>query len=150
MSFSQRVKKFIEDGKKGTVLFSLGTNMKSEMMDDARKLAILSAFEHFTEFNFLWKYESKKLPTQSIPSNVMITPWLDQNSILAHSNVVAFITHAGLLSTHEAVWWGKPMIGVPIFCDQHRVRVVPSRQFLTLTNFRISELGKIRSFGHRG
>lgn len=119
---TEKVKKFIEDGKKGTILFSLGTNMKSEMIDDARKLAFLNAFEQFPDYNFLWKYESSKLPTKNIPQNVMITPWLDQNSILAHSNVVAFMTHAGLLSTTEAVWWGKPMIGIPIFCDQHRVR----------------------------
>lgn len=92
------------------------------MIDDARKMAILSAFEQFPDYNFLWKYETNKLPAKNISKNVMITPWLNQNSILAHSNVVAFITHAGLLSTHEAVWWGKPMIGIPIFCDQPRVR----------------------------
>uniref|UniRef100_A0A336LZ62 CSON008880 protein n=1 Tax=Culicoides sonorensis TaxID=179676 RepID=A0A336LZ62_CULSO len=117
---NEKIRQFIKSARKGTILFSLGSNMKSEMMDDARKLSFLEAFSSFPDYNFIWKYETDKLPTKNIPKNVFITPWLDQNSILAHKNVVAFITHAGLLSTTEAVWWGKPMIGIPIFVDQYK------------------------------
>lgn len=37
---------------------------------------------------------------------------------LAHPNCVLFITHGGLLSTTEAVHYGKPIIGIPVFADQ--------------------------------
>lgn len=39
--------------------------------------------------------------------------------ISAHSNVKIFITHGGLLSTLEAIHFGKPVIGIPAYGDQH-------------------------------
>lgn len=38
--------------------------------------------------------------------------------ISAHPNTVLFITHGGLLSTTEAIHFGKPIIGIPVFADQ--------------------------------
>ena len=37
---------------------------------------------------------------------------------LAHKNTVLFITHGGLLSSHEIVYNGVPVIGIPFFLDQ--------------------------------
>ena len=112
---------FIKKGKKGTVLMSLGTNMKSNMLGEERLRSILQVFAQLSDYNFVWKYESeiKDLPMK--PSkNVMIGKFLPQNDILAHPNLIAFISHSGMLSTHEALWHGKPIIGIPIFVDQHR------------------------------
>jgi glucuronosyltransferase len=35
-----------------------------------------------------------------------------------HNNVRAFVTHGGLMGTQEAVYYGVPMIGVPVYADQ--------------------------------
>lgn len=112
---------FIGRGKKGTVLMSLGTNMKSNMLGDERLKIILNTFAQIPDYNFLWKFESEAKDLPITPSaNVMVGKFLPQNDILAHPHVKAFISHAGLLSTHETLWHGKPMIGMPIFVDQKR------------------------------
>lgn len=36
-----------------------------------------------------------------------------------HKNIRAFITHGGVFSTQEAIYCAVPMIGIPLFGDQH-------------------------------
>lgn len=38
--------------------------------------------------------------------------------LTAHPNLKLFITHGGLLSTIEALHYGIPVLGIPIFGDQ--------------------------------
>lgn len=83
---------------------------------------IIETFASLPEYNFVWKFEAEAeaLPA-ALPKNVLIKSFLPQNDLLAHASVKAFITHSGLLSTHEALWYGKPMVVMPFFCDQHLV-----------------------------
>lgn len=113
------ISKFIDSSKKGSILFSLGSNVKSELMSPEKKKAFIDAFKKFSDYNFIWKYESDL--DLELPKNVMIQPWLRQNDILAHPKMRAFISHCGLLSSQEAAWYGVPVIGIPFFTDQQRV-----------------------------
>lgn len=117
---SDNMEKFIAAGKKGTILMSLGTNIRSSYLSNATLEVFLKTFESFPEYNFLWKFETDldNLPVKPA-KNVMIGKFFPQNDILAHPNIKAFITHAGLLSTHEAYWHGVPMVCLPFFVDQH-------------------------------
>uniref|UniRef100_A0A336M822 CSON012430 protein n=1 Tax=Culicoides sonorensis TaxID=179676 RepID=A0A336M822_CULSO len=109
---------FVNASSKGTVLFSLGTNVKSEMLSQETKETFMKVFKDLLDYHFLWKYESDlNIP---LPKNVKIQPWLKQNDILAHPKTKAFISHCGLLGTQEATWWGIPIIGMPFFADQHK------------------------------
>jgi glucuronosyltransferase len=113
---------FIKAGKKGSVLISLGTNIRSDLLDMNRLKMFLAAMKELPDYNFVWKFESDGLPP--LPKNVIIRPWLPQNDILGHSNTKVFVTHAGLLSTVESTWHGVPMVGIPFIADQHRVSTI--------------------------
>jgi len=40
------------------------------------------------------------------------------SNAVEHPNIRAFITHGGLMGTQEAIAYGVPMIGIPLFADQ--------------------------------
>uniref|UniRef100_A0A6M2DX19 Putative udp-glucoronosyl and udp-glucosyl transferase n=1 Tax=Xenopsylla cheopis TaxID=163159 RepID=A0A6M2DX19_XENCH len=113
---SNDLKQFIESSTKGAVLFSLGTNLKSEIIGDAKINMFISAISRFSDYNFLWKIELKN---KTFPKNMLVRQWMPQNDILAHPKIKLFITHGGLLSSQEATWHGVPILGMPFFVDQY-------------------------------
>lgn len=110
------LQKFLDEAHEGAVYFSLGTNLRSADMPKDKLSAILAVFRSMKQ-RIVWKYEDESI--QNLPSNVMIKSWLPQSDILAHPNVKVFITHGGLLGTQEGVHRAVPMLGIPIYCDQH-------------------------------
>ncbi|KAJ8928786.1 hypothetical protein NQ314_018644 [Rhamnusium bicolor] len=106
---------FLDNAKEGVIFFSMGSNLKSKDLPLEKREAILKAFAKRKE-KVLWKWEDDVLPGQ--PPNVKLGKWLPQQDILAHPNVKVFITHGGLLSTIETVYYGVPTIAMPIAGDQ--------------------------------
>ncbi|KAH7718652.1 Protein UGT-49 [Aphelenchoides avenae] len=105
---------------KGAVLFSFGTFADPMLMPAHMVDTFLEAFSHFPEYTFIWKFKRGVNDTKfDRYTNVYTTQWLDQTSLLADPRVKAFVTHSGLNSITEAAFLGKPVIGVPLFADQH-------------------------------
>lgn len=106
------MEKFVSSAKKGTILMSLGTNMKSALLGEELLKKIIKTFAALPDYNFLWKFEADPNDLPIAPTkNVMIQKFMPQNDILAHPKVVGFVSHAGLLSSHEALYHGTPIIG---------------------------------------
>jgi UDP:flavonoid glycosyltransferase YjiC (YdhE family) len=52
-----------------------------------------------------------------LADNMVGAEFLPQTSVLAH--VDAVVTHGGNNTVTESMWFGKPMVVLPIFWDQH-------------------------------
>lgn len=118
----KEIQSILDSSPNGIIYFALGTNVRSDKLGDKRLVQILEAFRSLPQYTFLWKFESDKLPVE-IPKNVHIRAWIPQNDLLANPKVKLFISHCGLLSTQEAIWYGVPILGVPVFVDQFLVRI---------------------------
>ncbi|XP_036330023.1 UDP-glucosyltransferase 2-like isoform X1 [Rhagoletis pomonella] len=106
---------FIKSSPAGAIYFSLGSNVKSKNLSKEKIAALMRVFASLP-YSVLWKFEAVELPDK--PKNVYISKWFPQSDILAHANVKLFISHAGLLSTTEAIHHAKPVVGMPVFFDQ--------------------------------
>ncbi|CAH1153876.1 unnamed protein product [Phaedon cochleariae] len=105
---------FMDSAKDGVILFSMGSNLKSADLGSEKIESLISAFRQIRQ-RVLWKLE-EELP--DLPGNVKVVNWIPQAEVLAHPNTKAFITHGGLFSTIEAVHFGVPIVGIPVYGDQ--------------------------------
>src|SRR6185503_18859644 len=53
----------------------------------------------------------------ALPPNVVVVPRTPQHTLLEKASV--FVTHGGLSSVKEAIWFGVPMLVFPLGYDQH-------------------------------
>ncbi|XP_063374330.1 UDP-glucosyltransferase 2-like [Cydia amplana] len=109
------LQKLMDEAEHGVIYFSMGSNAKSKDFPDELKQDFLKMFGTLKQ-TVLWKFE-EQLP--NLPKNVHILHWAPQDSILAHPNLRVFITHGGLLSTTETVFFGVPAVVMPYGLDQH-------------------------------
>lgn len=109
------IREFIESSEHGVIYFSLGGNIRTSQMDPEKLRDITKALMGLRQ-NVIWKYDDENLDID--PKKIMVRKWLPQYEILGHNNTKIFITHAGLLSCTEAVYFAKNVIAVPIFGDQ--------------------------------
>ncbi|KAK0401991.1 hypothetical protein QR680_016081 [Steinernema hermaphroditum] len=110
----------VVSARKATVLLSFGSVAQSAVMPDEMKKAILNTFSRFPDVTFIWKYEVDEHEVAKDVPNVITNKWVPQNDLLAHRNVKAFITHAGMNSILESSHLGVPVLCIPLFADQLR------------------------------
>lgn len=92
---AEDIQKFLDGAHNGSIYFSLGSNVKLYRLPDASKQMIANALGAFPDVRILIKNEEDfKIPSLD-PSNVIVRPWFNQETILAHPNVKLFITHGG-------------------------------------------------------
>lgn len=111
-----KIQRFLDNAKDGAVLFSMGSIAKTSHLPPEKRQIFLQVFAGLKQ-RVLWKWDESDLPGR--PTNVMISKWLPQEDILAHPNVILFISHAGLLSMTESIYHGVPMVGIPLGSDQN-------------------------------
>ncbi|XP_039484432.1 UDP-glycosyltransferase UGT5 [Drosophila santomea] len=110
------IKEFLEKGKQGAILFSLGSNLKGEHIQPEVVQTIFKGLSSLKQ-QVIWKWEDPK-NTPGKAANILYKKWLPQDDILAHPKIKLFITHAGKGGVAEAQYHGVPMLALPVFADQ--------------------------------
>ncbi|KAM7326470.1 hypothetical protein ACRRTK_014948 [Alexandromys fortis] len=101
-------------GEHGIVVFSLGSMVRNVSEDKAKEIAW--ALAQIPQ-KVLWRFEGKTPDT--LGPNTRVYKWLPQNDLLGHPKTKAFVTHGGANGIYEAIHFGIPMIGIPLFGEQH-------------------------------
>ncbi|KDR20745.1 UDP-glucuronosyltransferase 2B13 [Zootermopsis nevadensis] len=109
----QPLQDYLDGARHGVIYFSFGSLLQAKSFPDDKRF--LQAFSELPQ-RVLWKWEGDTLPGQ--PENVQIEKWCPQSDILRHPNVLAFVSHGGLLGTLEAAYNGVPVVGIPFYGDQ--------------------------------
>lgn len=86
------LQEFMDSAEHGVIYFSLGSHLQSSKLPKENIEAFVNVFRTL-EQRIIWKFEDE---TYKVPSNVLIGKWLPQSDILAHPNMVLFITHGGI------------------------------------------------------
>ena len=104
---------FVDSAKHGVILVSFGSVLQASKMPEHKRKMMLNVFARLKQ-KVIWKWE---VEMPDAPDNVLISSWLPQTSLLAHSNVVMFVTHGGAGSYQETICHRTPLVGVNIKPD---------------------------------
>lgn len=113
------LQKWLDESTHGCILFTFGSMVRIETFPESLLRAAYKVFEKIAPVRVLMKVAKKEELLPGLPKNVMTMPWFPQVAVLKHKNTKAFITHGGLMGTQEAIRFGVPLIGIPLFGDQH-------------------------------
>lgn len=72
------------------------------------------------KFRVLWSLRKEQhsiLP--ELPINFHVEEFVPQQAVLSHPAVKAFVSHCGMNSVSESLYFEKPILALPIFGDQH-------------------------------
>uniref|UniRef100_A0A146L0V5 UDP-glucuronosyltransferase n=1 Tax=Lygus hesperus TaxID=30085 RepID=A0A146L0V5_LYGHE len=120
------LQEFMDNSPEGVIYFSLGTNVDAKAQTEQVFDVLVNVFKTVNQ-KVLWKV-GPGMPEVKENTKIKMQTWFPQQDILAHENLVLFITHGGLQSTVEAINYGVPILGMPIWFDQFK-----DIEFLTST-----------------
>lgn len=105
----------MDNAPNGVVYLSFGTILKLNQLPKNELNMLIQQLGKIKQ-KVLFKWESDEKIKFS--SNIIARKWFPQADILGHPNCVLFITHGGIHSTEEAIYFGVPMLAISVFGDQ--------------------------------
>lgn len=130
------LQKWLDESDQGCVYVSFGSMVRIETFPKETLDAFYAAFKNIAPVRVLMKIAKKGELPPGLPQNVKTYHWLPQVQILKHKNVRAFVTHGGLMGTLESIYAGVPMVGLPLFGDQHKnIRGYETKKIAVALNY---------------
>ena len=115
---SAEIEEFVSNSKHGVIIVAFSSLFSPKLFPPAitRPLceALIEATKQFG-LSVIWTLNDKDFCRND---NILMSPWLSQNDLLADSRVKLFINHGGYNSVIESVYHAKPLIIFPIGLDQ--------------------------------
>ncbi|KAI6170748.1 Glucuronosyltransferase [Aphelenchoides bicaudatus] len=118
---NKETEQIFEQANKGVVLVSFGSLVNTLYMKESMRKQFLEMFASFPDYQFIWRFtevNDEILTDVKNYTNVHVFKWVQQTAILSHPRTAAFVSHIGLNSLNEAVYYGTPLVAVPFFGDQ--------------------------------
>jgi glucuronosyltransferase len=106
-----------------TVFVSIGTNSQWPAETATAMLSALVAAARSKQFRTVWSIKKAQqalldLDTiKGLEGLIRIEPFAEQLAILEHPSTAAFVTHTGLSSVQESLYYGVPMVAMPMMLD---------------------------------
>lgn len=111
----EKIQDFLDGARHGAIIFSLGSALEIKNMPIGKLRIFANVFKKLKQ-RIIMKFEDPLVP--ALPPNVITMKWLPQADILAHKNVVLFITSGSNLAIQEAVSSQVPVLVIPFFGEQ--------------------------------
>ena len=135
----------VEIATEGIILVSFGSS--AGFLPDVTFAKFIQAFSTLNQYHIIWKIPSRHMEwieMQGLPPHIHFLPWLPQNDLLGHPKTKLFLTHCGNNGQYEALYHGVPMIGFPMFAEQHhnafRMQHKGYGIYMNIHNFSSSDL----------
>ncbi|XP_044063544.1 UDP-glucuronosyltransferase 2C1-like [Siniperca chuatsi] len=111
----QHLEEFVQSsGEHGVIIMSLGTFVSELPADLTNEIA--AAFAKLPQ-KVIWRHKGDRPAT--LGNNTLIVEWMPQNDLLGHPKIKLFVAHGGTNGVQEAIYHGVPVVGLPLFFDQH-------------------------------
>lgn len=114
---------YFKKGKSGSVFVSFGTVTPFRSLPERIQLSILNAIQKLPDYHFVVKTtadDESSAQFFSTVQNVDLVDWVPQKAVLRHANLKLFVSHGGMNSVLETMYYGVPMVIMPVFTDQFR------------------------------
>ncbi|XP_047451333.1 UDP-glucuronosyltransferase 2C1-like [Mugil cephalus] len=100
-------------GEHGVIMMTLGTLLAKLPQHIAEEIA--AAFAQLPQ-KVIWRYVGQR--PANLGNNTLLIKWLPQKDLLGHPKMRVFVTHGGTNGVQEAIHYGVPVVGIPLFFDQ--------------------------------
>ncbi|KAF1748496.1 hypothetical protein GCK72_024963 [Caenorhabditis remanei] len=123
VALPKHLDEYFSKGKLGSVFVSFGTVTPFQVLPHRIQLSIFNAIQKHPDYHFVLKTSSDDNTTAQLfcdVPNVDFVNWVPQNAILNHKNLKLFVSHGGMNSVLETMYYGVPMVIMPVFTDQFR------------------------------